>query len=196
MQGQPEKVVNVCETALIAVGANLPRPGVSLAETVTSAIAAVAQKAEGYQKVSRLYRTPCFPVGAGPDYVNAAFSLRYSGAADDLILMLHEIERDYNRERTKRWGNRTLDLDLIAFGNRVSPDEATFRFWHGLKPEQQTIRAPDSLILPHPRMQDRAFVLVPLADVAPDWQHPVLGLTVLQMLSTLPENDKKAIEPL
>ena len=55
---------------------------------------------------------------------------------------------------------------------------------------------PDRLILPHPRLQDRAFVLVPLSDVAPDWVHPRLGLTVGQMLAALPDADREAVRPL
>ncbi|MCA3440866.1 MAG: 2-amino-4-hydroxy-6-hydroxymethyldihydropteridine diphosphokinase, partial [Rhodobacter sp.] len=63
-------------------------------------------------------------------------------------------------------------------------------------PALQAQTAPDRLVLPHPRLQDRAFVLVPLADIAPRWRHPVLGLTVSQMLKALPEADRRAVVPL
>ena len=59
--------------------------------------------------------------------------------------------------------------------------------------DDQMKHAPDQLVLPHPRLQDRAFVLVPLADIAPDWMHPVLGLSVLQMLDALPKEDKDSV---
>ena len=62
--------------------------------------------------------------------------------------------------------------------------------------EQQIDRTPDQLILPHPRVSDRAFVLVPLADIAPDWVHPVTGQTVLQMLEMLPAEDRAAVRPI
>ena len=91
---------------------------------------------------------------------------------------------------------RTLDLDLIALGDLVLPDPATHAAWRALPPDLQKMRAPDALILPHPRVQDRAFVLVPLADVAPDWTHPVLGLTVTAMLAARPVAERTEVVPL
>lgn len=89
------------------------------------------------------------------------------------------------RERGTRWGQRTLDLDLLAMGDLVLPDAQVYAHWRDLPLEDQARRAPEQLILPHPRLQDRAFVLVPLSDVAPDWRHPVLGRTVLEMRDAL-----------
>jgi 2-amino-4-hydroxy-6-hydroxymethyldihydropteridine diphosphokinase len=91
---------------------------------------------------------------------------------------------------------RTLDLDLVSFGDRVLPDTSTYNQWRTLPSQEQMKQAPDRLILPHPRLQDRAFVLVPMADVAPDWYHPVLGLTVREMVAALPVDDIAAVTPL
>ena len=92
--------------------------------------------------------------------------------------------------------NLDLDLDLIAWGQAVLPDPATQRRWMELAPDRQTVETPDQLILPHPRLQDRAFVLVPLAEVAPDWRHPVLGLTVTEMCAALPAKDRDEVIPI
>ena len=89
-----------------------------------------------------------------------------------VLARLHATEDAFARRRRARWGPRTLDLDLIAMGDTVLPDAATQARWRALDAAAQRSLAPDRLILPHPRMQERAFVLVPLADVAPGWRHP------------------------
>ncbi len=116
--------------------------------------------------------------------------------AEELLAVMHGIEAEFGRRRDSRWGMRTLDLDIVAIGETVLPDEMTWRVWVNLPPEDQPRHTPDQLILPHPRLQDRAFVLVPLADVAPDWHHPVTGRSVTGMLAALPEEDRAAVRPL
>lgn len=184
--------------ALIALGANLPNGEYLPADTLKLALATLSDRGLKVLAVSRFFETPCFPSGTGPDYVNAAAAISVPAGmtADDILVHLLAVERDFGRERTQRWGMRTLDLDLVAWGDAVLPDGAVFDHWRGLDPGLQALAAPDRLILPHPRLQDRAFVLVPLADVAPEWRHPVLGLTVSQMLAALPEADRRAVVPL
>ncbi len=146
--------------------------------------------------VSRFFSTPCFPAGAGPDYVNAAARIRTSSTAPALLERLHDVEKRFGRERRERWGARTLDIDLLDYDGRICPDPETQARWRDLPPEAQRLQAPTELILPHPRMQERAFVLIPLLDVAPGWIHPVSGRTVRQMVDALPEADKNAVRPL
>ena len=145
-------------------------------------------------RISPLYQTPCFPAGAGPDYVNAAaiVTLRHGIDPAALLALLHRAEAEFGRVRMTRWAGRTLDIDLLALGDSVLPDAQTQSLWRSLPPAEQRRKTPDDLILPHPRLQDRAFVLVPLADVAPHWRHPLLGLTVLEMLAALDPADVAA----
>ena len=183
---------------LIAFGANLPFEGNPPAETLRRAVKAISRDGVSLRAVSRFFATPCFPAGAGPDYVNAAAVIECEQKIDpaSLLTRLHGVEARFGRERLQRWGMRTLDIDLLAFGDSVLPDRETQGYWHNLPPGTQAGQAPDQLILPHPRLQDRAFVLVPLADIAPDWVHPTSGMTVRQMLAALQKADRDAVKPL
>lgn len=183
-------------TALIAAGGNLDSPQGTPAQTVLKGLKLLAQQGVRVRAVSRFYQTPSFPAGAGPDYVNAAFFVETDLPVGRFLPLLHQVEAHFARERTQRWGQRTLDLDLISFGDLVHPDLETFGLWRDLPLAEQARRTPDQLILPHPRVQDRGFVLVPLMDIAPDWRHPVLGLTVRQMHARLPAGELATIVPL
>ena len=174
---------------LVALGANVSANGEPLTQNLTHAIEAIADCGFDLRAVSRFFSTPCFPAGAGPDYVNAALVVRTALTPLQSLERLHEIEAQFGRERVQRWGQRTLDLDLIGVESEVLPDEAEYHRWQALDPALQAQAAPDRLILPHPRLQDRAFVLVPLVDIARHWRHPVLGETLVQLLARLPEQD-------
>jgi 2-amino-4-hydroxy-6-hydroxymethyldihydropteridine diphosphokinase len=184
--------------ALVALGSNLNFGGNPPKAVISEAVNALNAEGISLVGLSRLYRTPCFPAGAGPDYVNAAalVTSRHTADPEKILASLHRVEAGFGRERLSRWAGRTLDIDLLALGDLVAPDLAGFRHWQNLPLEAQARLTPDRLILPHPRMQDRAFVLVPLADVAPDWVHPVLGLSVREMLAALPAADRAAVTPL
>jgi 2-amino-4-hydroxy-6-hydroxymethyldihydropteridine diphosphokinase len=142
---------------------------------------------------SHLYRTPAFPPGSGPDFANALVQVRTALAPETVLILLHEIEAAYGRVRDQRWGPRSLDLDLIALGDVILPDADTHAGWRALPSEVQGSRVPDRLILPHPRVQDRAFVLIPLRDAVPDWHHPVTGQSVAEMVAALPEADRQSV---
>ena len=182
---------------LVAIGGNLQFTSVSSAETILLAAERMREGGQRGVRLSRLYATPSFPPGSGADYVNAAAVVdagRFGPA--EALNWLHGIEAEFGRERRERWGGRVLDLDLVAMGDEVLPDAATQDHWRALPLTDQRRITPGQLILPHPRVQDRAFVLVPLADVAPDWRHPRLNMTVTEMLARLPTADLAGIRPI
>lgn len=151
-------------TALIAVGSNL---GDRL-ENLRSGVDGVdAIDGVDVTAVSELYETA--PVG-GPDdqgaYLNAAMRVTTTLDAATLLAELHQVEAGRARRRSVRWGPRTLDLDLLVHGATVS---GTRR-----------------LHVPHPRMHERRFVMVPVCDVAPDLVHPLFGRTMADLLADLP----------
>ncbi|KQI71954.1 2-amino-4-hydroxy-6-hydroxymethyldihydropteridine pyrophosphokinase [Loktanella sp. 5RATIMAR09] len=185
-----------CRIALICLGSNEESAWGGALATVQKAMLMVAGLSEKPAQSSALYATPAFPKGAGPDFVNAAMAIFTTVSPADLLDHLHRIEAAAGRQRTKRWGQRTLDLDLIAVGDMILPDQDTYAYWHHLPLRDQLVETPAQLILPHPRMQDRAFVLVPLCDVAPDWRHPVLGRSVAEICADLPSASRAEVTPL
>lgn len=139
--------------AYLGVGSNLNDP----AAQVRQAFRALAElSASRLIACSPLYRSA--PLGGPPDqpdYVNAVAALDTTLSAEALLDALQAIENQQGRVRTVRWGPRTLDLDLLLYGSRQSADP--------------------QLTLPHPRLQERDFVLYPLCDVAPDLILPGRG---------------------
>lgn len=187
---------SVNRRVLIALGSNMPEGVARSAEVLRAAVGAIAGTATKPVFVSRFFQSEAFPPGSGPDFVNAVLSVESDLLPAQILAKLHRIERDFGRIRRVRWGQRTLDLDLIAIGHHVLPDAATLTRWMKLAPERQLQDAPEDLILPHPRLQDRAFVLIPMLDVAPDWRHPLTGISLHDMVQALPEALRSAVIPL
>ena len=189
------QLTGIRSKVLLALGGNLGSTIGSPTAGIRHSIGRLPEKGFVIRAVSRFFDTPCFPAGAGPDYVNAAVAVETELTPLAALAALHSIEAQLGRERTARWGMRTLDLDMLAYDDLVCPDLATYDLWRTLPPQDQIRATPDQLILPHPRLQDRAFVLVPLADIAPDWVHPVTKKTVTRMLEALSPDDRQAVRP-
>ena len=193
---QPVERTIVNKLSYIALGANVTSSFGGPLLTIKEAIHRLSAESLTISKRSRFYATPAFPAGSGPDFVNAVIEVETEMSAPALLARLHALEDGLGRQRDLRWGARVIDLDLIAHGAEISPDKEGFLAWQTLPLEAQKLRAPEELILPHPRLQDRAFVLGPLCDIAPDWVHPVLGQSAQHMFDALPAADRASLEPL
>ena len=193
---QDVKKVPYRQKYFVALGANMPSSVGIPADTLRAALREMVDMGCIICSESRFFSTPAFPAGAGPDYVNAAVAVFGPDDPIQMLAMLHAVERVFGRTRETRWGQRTLDLDLLAAGDLVLPDRDRYQQWSDLPADQHTLRAPDELILPHPRLHERAFVLVPLADIDANWRHPVLDQTVAQMLAAVNQEDVDDVAPL
>jgi 2-amino-4-hydroxy-6-hydroxymethyldihydropteridine diphosphokinase len=149
--------------AYIAFGANLSNPR----ETLMQAITALGEAGIVIDGVSNLWRSPAWPPGSGaPDYRNAVMSVQTDRDPIALMDILLTIETAMGRVRTARNAPRPIDLDLIDYDGRVSDDP--------------------HCTLPHPRMAERAFVLMPMAEVSEEgWRHPVSGQTIAALIAAL-----------
>ena len=158
---------------LIGIGGNLesaqfgpPR------DTLTAALAALKEKRIRILARSGWYRTEPVPRSDQPWFVNAVVSLATELGAKDLLNALQATERQFGRVRGELNAPRILDLDILDYQGEVMDTT--------------------SLVLPHPRLDERRFVLIPIAEIAPDWRHPILELTAAQLLARL--SSKQQIE--
>jgi 2-amino-4-hydroxy-6-hydroxymethyldihydropteridine diphosphokinase len=149
----------------IALGSNLDNP----LDQVSKAVCALAQlPTTQLTQTSPWYQTKAVGPGEQPDYINGVACLDTELSAIDLLHGLQQIEIDQQRVRSERWGPRTLDLDILLYGNQTIDESA--------------------LIVPHPRMKERRFVLAPLSDIAPQLHLPD-GSSLRTLLHYLPADD-------
>ena len=156
----------------IGLGANLPSPEHGTPRATLEA-AMRALEAQGLMIVARspLYESEPVPVSDQPWYLNAVVEVATDLSPAEVLALLHSVENAFGRVRAVRNEARVLDLDLLDHRGTVRD-------------------GPDSPLLPHPRLSDRAFVLLPLRDIAPGWRHPVSGRTIAELLESLPEGQR------
>jgi len=121
-------------------------------------------------KVSSLYETE--PVGNEdqPNFINSVAEIRTDLSPHELLTHLNRIEEKLGRVRSEKWGPRTIDLDIIFYGDQIIKD--------------------DNLIIPHPRAHLRRFVLEPICEIAPEFIHSEIKISVFELLKNLPDNKK------
>jgi len=150
---------------LIGLGGNLSSEAGSPRATCEAALARLATDGVGLKALSGWYETAPVPMSDQPWFVNAVAHIETDLDPNALLKRLQEAERALGRVRTVANAARTVDLDLLAYNKVLSEDPR--------------------LTLPHPRLHERAFVLFPLRDVAPNWRHPRLGLAPQAMIDAL-----------
>ena len=156
----------------IAFGANLSNPKL----TFKAAIKSLEARGVGLVKMSGLWQSPAWPPGSNqPDYINACAEVSFEGEARELLNILHAVEAELGRERTVKNAARPLDLDLLDFKGQVIEDKG-------------------GMIVPHPRMLTRGFVLFPLEEVAREWRDPVKGMSLKDWIARLPLADVEGME--
>ncbi len=158
---------------LVALGSNRSGPWGSPRETVERALLELDRDELKLEGASRLIASSPFGNRDQPPFVNAVARIVTQLAPQALMNKLHEIERSAGRSRNVRWGPRTLDLDLLDYDGVIQDD-------------------PGGLILPHPGIAERIFVLKPLAEIAPSWIHPVLHESAAALLARLDQSGEGA----
>ena len=163
------------QSIFVGIGANLPSiHGLPPLQTARDAVRAL-DLLPGFRLVglSRWFQSAPVPPSGQPDYINAVAHLHGEADPVEFLRILQRIELNAGRQRGALNAARTLDLDIVAMDGLVRT-------------------APDP-VLPHPRAHLRAFVLLPLADVAPHWVHPVLGQGVRELIAALPDQAIRAL---
>lgn len=150
----------------VALGANLEHPkyGAPIG-TLTAALAELARHGVEIKRLSPWYRSAPVPASEQPWFVNAVAQVATELGPEALLDELHAVETAFGRVRTVPNAARLIDLDLLDFEGKISSGK---------------------VVLPHPRMTERAFVLRPLADLAPGWRHPISGVPIDALLAALP----------
>jgi 2-amino-4-hydroxy-6-hydroxymethyldihydropteridine diphosphokinase len=155
---------------LVALGSNQSGPWGNPEQTVKRALAQLNTGPVKVKRASTLIQTAPFGVLNQPNFVNAVALIETALSPHTLLRRLHMIERQAGRKRGRRWGPRTLDLDLLDY--------------HGLQMKQKG-QVQKALVLPHPGIAERVFVLEPIAEIAPRWKHPVNHKTAASMIQKL-----------
>lgn len=170
---------------LVGLGANSPGPWGSPSETLRRALRELERRGTAVKAVSNLYETAAMGAARQPPYVNQVALLDTSLPAPALLRLLKQIEARAGRRGGRPWGARTLDLDILDYKGM------TLNWSRSRKTMPRARVRP--LVLPHPQLEQRPFVLRPLLDVAPTWRHPVLKLSAEELWRRVPKRGQGAV---
>ncbi len=157
--------IDADQLAVIALGGNLPGGHASVAAALQAAVERLPMLGVEPLRVSRWWRSAAWPDASDPPFLNGVVLARTSLSPVEVMQALHGLEAAFGRARGQANAPRTLDLDLIALGRTVLADGPT---------------------VPHPRAADRYFVMGPLAEIAPQWTHPVSGTGAIALAAAAP----------
>jgi 2-amino-4-hydroxy-6-hydroxymethyldihydropteridine diphosphokinase len=175
---------------LVAFGANIAGPFGTPFQTLVRGIEEFPNEKLVKVRQSAFYTSTSFPNNSKPRYINGCLKIKVDCTPYEVLQRLKRIEEKMGRLNGERWDSRVCDLDLLAFENEVIPNKKIFQYWYKLSLKNQFLEKPSELLVPHPRIQDRAFVLKPLLEVAPDWTHPVFNLNVKEMFNFLSQTKR------
>jgi len=167
---------------LVGLGANLPSAAGQPGETLTAAIDLIATEGVRITQVSSFYETTALPPSGQPNFVNGVFAAETSLTAKDVLKLFQSIETKFGRKPGERWSARTLDIDLLSYGETILPN---FGVWEEICNSKDPAAILEEPIVPHPRLHKRAFVMIPLLEVAPNWFHPCLKMTAGKLAESL-----------
>ena len=179
---------------VVVLGSNLPSEFGNSAETLKKC----AGEMRSYPAICSLLESNWYISSSilderEPRYVNVGIRFSANLEPKELLNFTSDLENKYGRKRQRRWGPRTCDIDILLCDQLILPDKLNFKKWLNLDLSDQIRIVPNELILPHPRLQERAFFLKPLNDLKPDWIHPFLKMNAKEMLDSLPSNELENI---
>ncbi|WP_262695533.1 2-amino-4-hydroxy-6-hydroxymethyldihydropteridine diphosphokinase [Kordiimonas aquimaris] len=162
----------------LGIGSNLSFGLLQPYEVLQHAVQLMPQFGLDVENASSIYETPPYPDAQQPNFANAVVEVKTHHQPHDVLQACLDIEERFNRERRERWGARTLDIDVLAYNEIILPD---MKSWSNFAQLDDVVI--NDLVLPHPRLHKRMFVLVPFQEIAPYWTHPVLHHSVVEFCS-------------